>query len=120
MFYNFLPIVYSDLRETSIFEAPAGAQQDVERGVGRNARRLDFDGRAMSLCRDRGGASKLSEIVGGRPRRPRQRESPPASRRVHRIGSLPTVPAGRTRKGGTEGEDEILLRSLDVVKVRAN
>jgi len=46
MFYNFLPIVYSDLRETSIFAAPAGAQQDVERGVGRNARRLDFDGRA--------------------------------------------------------------------------
>lgn len=34
----------------------------------------------------------------------------------HGIGILPTVPASRTRKGVSEGKDEILLRGLEVVK----
>jgi len=36
----------------------------------------------------------------------------------HGIGILPTVPASRTRKGVAEGRDEILLRGVEVVKVR--
>ncbi len=34
----------------------------------------------------------------------------------HGIGILPTVPASRTRKGVSEGKDEILLRGLEYVK----
>jgi C-terminal processing protease CtpA/Prc len=35
----------------------------------------------------------------------------------HGIGILPTVPASRTRKGVSEGKDEILLRGLEVVRM---
>ena len=34
----------------------------------------------------------------------------------HGIGILPTVPASRTRKGVAEGKDELLLKSLEIVK----
>jgi C-terminal processing protease CtpA/Prc len=37
----------------------------------------------------------------------------------HGIGIQPTVPASRTRKGVTEGKDELLLRGLEVVKSSA-
>ncbi|MEO8594754.1 MAG: hypothetical protein ABI759_15660 [Candidatus Solibacter sp.] len=36
----------------------------------------------------------------------------------HGIGIQPTAPATRTRKGVAAGEDEILLRALQVVKPR--
>jgi C-terminal processing protease CtpA/Prc len=34
----------------------------------------------------------------------------------HGIGIVPTVPASRTRKGVSEGKDEILMKGLEVVK----
>ena len=103
-----------------------------------SARRVFLtDGRAISYAETVMGiveAFKLGEIVGGPTAGTNGNVNPlrlPGGYTIswtgmkvlkhdgsqhHAIGILPTVPASRTRKGVSEGKDEILLRGLQVVK----